>query len=409
MKLILRVFVFLLIYNRVFSQTLVPETINFSNINSLPMSESETYRATETELNLFSSCKSNILFHNYLEDNLKTTTLHKIDNLKTITTRQIPKANELYKRCVRGVVILYSIDATHMGSGSIISDKGEIITNWHVADGSEQMAVFFHDPKYSVPQDLDSYELAEVVAVDKARDLALLKLKNKPKTGFLKLGESYNCEVAQDVFAIGHPDGLLWSFSYGVISRLRNKYQWQYSTIDSMCANVIQTQTPSNPGCSGGPLFNDKGELIGINSFSIKGQGLNFAVRIDEITDFVNGAREGNYSFADIQPADEDKEIVWEPVDSDNNGVIDLYRADVDADGDYDILKVDSNEDEIIDCILLDTNDDLAIDVIIYDKDGNGTFEYFVFDDDYDGVYDTAGVDTDGDMVPDAMFAYTGE
>ena len=87
MKLILRVFVFLLIFSRVFSQTLVPEAIHFSSINSIPTFETGTYKATPTEINLFSSCKNNILFHNHLEQKLKTTTLHRQENVKTITTR----------------------------------------------------------------------------------------------------------------------------------------------------------------------------------------------------------------------------------------------------------------------------------------------------------------------------------
>ena len=65
-----------------------------------------------------------------------------------------------------------------------------------------------------------------------------------------------------DVFAIGHPEQLVWSFTDGSISRIRKNFKWEYGDHE-MKADVIQTQTPINFGNSGGPLFNVKGELIG--------------------------------------------------------------------------------------------------------------------------------------------------
>jgi len=397
------------------SQILDPHTFNLSDINSKPIVDSEIPKFGDLKVDLLSSIERYISIHNKLENQvINGTKLFKLEEFRTITTRQIPKAGELYKKNVSGIVVLLSVDATSMGTGSLINDNGEIITNWHVVEGSDQMAVFFYSPKYSEPKDLDSYEMANVIAIDPTRDLALLKLKSKPKTESLKLASASTCRVAQDVFAIGHPDGLLWSFTYGVISQLRNKYEWQYSSDYRLCANVIQTQTPSNPGCSGGPLFNDSGELIGLNSFSVEGQGLNFAIRVDEISDFIQRAKKGEFTVKDIQKKHKEQNTIggleiWKPIDKDNNGKIDAYKADLNKNGFYEIFIIDENEDNIKDYIIFDSNEDYKADGILYDKDNNGTFEYLIADTDFDGEFDTVGVDTDGDFKPDVTFAYTGD
>lgn len=335
------------------------------------------------------------------------------DKVQSITTRQIPGAKRLYKKCAPGVVLLVSLDAASLGSGAIINEKGEIITNWHVVTGQEQMLVWFHDPKITSLQELDpdNYAVAEVIATDPSRDLAMLKLTGtKHNLTHLEFGHDHQLSIAQDVFAIGHPEAYIWSFTYGVVSQLRNNYEWSYEGSPDFKANVIQTQTPTNPGNSGGPLFDEKGRLIGINSFGTpKSEGLNFAVRVGEVRKFVREVRQGKHEPQKISVSKvSSEEPVWDQVDSDNNGVIDVYRLDINGDGYYDLAQVDENEDEVVDYIVGDSNNDHKIDMMIYDNDGNGTFEYFLIDTNYDGEWDTEGIDTDGDWEPDAFFAYTG-
>jgi len=158
---------------------------------------------------------------------------YKGDLLKGITTRQIAGASNLYKKCAPSVVILFAVDASSLGSGTLISKNGEIITNWHVVKGQEKMLVWFYEKGLSDIKSLDpdNYAIAEVVATDRNRDLALLKLTDisKIKLNPVNFGRYYNLDIAQDVFAIGHPEALAWSFTYGVISQLRKNYKWQYS------------------------------------------------------------------------------------------------------------------------------------------------------------------------------------
>ena len=93
--------------------------------------------------------------------------------------------------------------------------------------------------------------------------------------------------IGKSSFAIGHPKGLLWSFTSGMIGQVRPDYIWKYKGSRHK-ANVIQTGAPINPGNSGGPLFNKKGELIGINTFTSEGENLNFAIAINDVINFIN-------------------------------------------------------------------------------------------------------------------------
>ncbi len=371
----------------------------------------EMKRLSQTDFGLLISTNF-ISDFNSANNNIKHTKklAYPISDLKGITTRQIPNASRLFKRCAPGVVLLISLDATSMGSGSIVSTKGEIITNWHVVEGVDKMLVWFYDPRITSLDQLDpeNYAVAEVVATDPTRDLAMLKLMGIRKDASpLELGNNYQLSVAQDVFAIGHPEAYIWTFTYGVISQLRNNHNWSYDEYTNFTANMIQTQTPTNPGNSGGPLFNDKGKLVGINSYGTEGQGLNFAIRIGEVQKFIQESREGKHKPQLLAEETIEQEPEWEPVDMNENGVIDSYRLSSKNDEIFDIAKVDENEDGEIDYFVFDTNRDGQIDTIVFDKDDNGTFEYFIIDDNYDGKYDTTGVDTDGDAIPDAFFAYS--
>ena len=146
----------------------------------------------------------------------------------------------------------------------------------------------------------DSAELKKELAfsalverIDQGSDLALLRIIAPPSAlPFLSLGGSSSLNVGQDVHAIGHPQGEVWTYTRGIISQVRSNYEWKTEEGSVHRANVIQTQTPINPGSSRGPLLDDAGTLIGINSFQTPGtQGLNYAVSISTIEDFL--ARQG--------------------------------------------------------------------------------------------------------------------
>lgn len=174
------------------------------------------------------------------------------------------------------------------GSGAIIDRRGHVLTNWHVVENHPRVVVVFK-PKDSTDLKKEMAFRATVVKVDQIADLALLKINN-PRKGFasLRLGDISNLQVGQDVHAIGHPEGEVWTYTKGIISQIRANYKWFTDDNIAHRATVIQTQTPINPGSSGGPLLDDKGRLIGINSFgSVKGEGLNYAVAVDVVKTFL--------------------------------------------------------------------------------------------------------------------------
>lgn len=349
--------------------------------------------------------------------NLETTTNNKLsalsffyDDQSEEPTRQIENASKLYLENSKSVVLLVAEDGSSMGAGCIVSEEGYIVTNYHVVQNQNKMLTFFYDKNITSLKDInpENFKVAEVVAVLPEKDLALIKLSSENKYKPLRFGSNSKIEVAQDVFAIGHPETYSWSFTYGVISQLRNNYEWNYDQKSLCRANVIQTQTPINPGNSGGPLFNEKGELIGINTFRTgEAEGLNFAVRIDEISNFIKESKSGKhkYNFVSRSPSKK-KEITWDLIDYDENGKDDGEAADINGDGKYDIVRVDENEDGHVDYIILDLNEDGKVDAYIFDKNKDDFFEYYIYDSDSDGYLDTVGIDYNKDGTPDEFFDY---
>ena len=155
------------------------------------------------------------------------------------------------------------------GSGFLISPDGLILTNHHVVDGADEIKVHLAD---------DREFKAKVIGSDAKTDVAVIKIDGKDFP-CVKLGNSKDVKVGEWVAAIGAPFGLENTVTSGIVSaKSRNLPSDQF-------VPFIQTDAAVNPGNSGGPLFNMKGEVIGINSqiFSTSGgfMGLSFAVPID--------------------------------------------------------------------------------------------------------------------------------
>jgi serine protease Do len=156
-----------------------------------------------------------------------------------------------------------------MGSGFIVSPDGMVLTNAHVVAGANEVTVKLTDKR--------EYR-AKVLGVDRATDVALLKIdaNNLPT---VQLGRSNDLKVGEWVAAIGSPYGFENTVTSGIVSA-----KWR-SLPDGAYVPFIQTDVAVNPGNSGGPLFNMKGEVIGINSqiYSRTGgyQGLSFAIPIE--------------------------------------------------------------------------------------------------------------------------------
>jgi serine protease Do len=170
-----------------------------------------------------------------------------------------------------------------LGSGFVISQDGYILTNNHVVDGANVVTVKLKD-KREFP--------AQVIGTDKQSDVAVLKIDagNLPT---VKIGDPAQSRVGEWVVAIGSPYGFDNTVTSGIISAKSRNMPGESFT------SFIQTDVPVNPGNSGGPLFNLKGEVIGINSmiYSRTGgfQGLSFAIPIDEAIKVKNDLVKSGY------------------------------------------------------------------------------------------------------------------
>ena len=188
-----------------------------------------------------------------------------------------------------------------LGTGVIVDPAGYVLTNWHVVAGYDGAIVFFK-PAIGTEPDKNSAYGVKLVAFDKQADLALLKIV-KPPSGLIAVQfEALSMiQVAEDIHIIGHPHGNLWSYSSGVISQIRDNYDWKYEDGSKHNARVLQMQTAINPGNSGGPVLDNDSKMLGLVAMSEEGQNLNYAVAIDVIKNFVNSSLASKSRGAETQ------------------------------------------------------------------------------------------------------------
>jgi len=162
------------------------------------------------------------------------------------------------------------------GTGFIINENGYIITNAHViADDKGYLAENIRAITYK-----EGTKPVQFIGYNGDLDLALLKVSGRYSV--LELGDSDDVQVGERVIAIGNPLGLGFSVTQGIVSGV-------HRTGPNNLAAYIQTDTALNPGNSGGPLINKKGEVIGINNFKVgSAEGLGFALESNYIKEAVN-------------------------------------------------------------------------------------------------------------------------
>ena len=236
--------------------------------------------------------------------NASVPTYSTIDKTETKNNSSIPEADysEIGSAVaakvlpsIVGIEVTYNVNSfwgsttgTAGGSGIIISEDGYIITNNHVIS-AESSSSFYEitkatDLKVKLYNDDTEYK-ATVVGTDEYTDLAVIKIDATGLTP-ATLGNSDDVKVGEYVMALGNPIGMDFTVTAGIVSAVNREVQ----ATDSATYVAIQTDAAINSGNSGGALVNSKGEVIGINSLKIAGngiEGIGFAIPINSTTDVV--------------------------------------------------------------------------------------------------------------------------
>jgi serine protease Do len=176
-----------------------------------------------------------------------------------------------------------------LGSGFIINEEGFLMTNFHVIEGETQISVeVYHQTAGELER--KSYKQIRIVAINKFGDMALLKIEDKdaPKFKSVVLGSADALAVGEGVFAVGSPLGLERTVTEGILSTKTRQMAGEL---------YLQTTTQINPGNSGGPLFNLRGEVVGITNMKITfGEGLGFAIPVESVKYFLDHREAFAYS-----------------------------------------------------------------------------------------------------------------
>ncbi len=167
-----------------------------------------------------------------------------------------------------------------LGSGFILNEEGYLITNFHVIENETQISIEVYHQKNGA-LDRRTYKQVRIIALNKFADLALLEIEDEgaPRFKHVNLGNAETLTVGDRVFAIGSPLGLERTVTEGILSTKTREIE---GTL------YMQTSAQINPGNSGGPLFNLRGEVIGVTNMKITfGEGLGFAIPIENVVYFL--------------------------------------------------------------------------------------------------------------------------
>jgi len=217
----------------------------------------------------------------------------------TVSYMDMGSVSQIYARNVHSVVLIectitssmYGQTATgySTGSGFILTEDGYVVTNYHVIEGATSVSVGLYD---------GTSHPAAVVGYDSTNDIALLKVEASGLDA-VEIGSSDALIVGDQVVAIGNPLGELTStLTVGYVSAKERNV-----STDGTIINMIQTDAAINSGNSGGPLFNMKGQVVGITTAKYSGasssgatiEGIGFAIPIDDVMDGVEQLQEYGY------------------------------------------------------------------------------------------------------------------
>jgi len=304
---------------------------------------------------------------------------------------------QIYRRASPAVVLIVTDQG--IGSGSLITADGQILTNHHVIDGAKQIGVIFKPALEGAALGKADLRKAEVLKIDQVADLALLKVDSVPAgVAPLKLGDGASVQVGADVHAIGHPTGEAWTYTRGVVSQIRRAYEWNPDGKAEHEATVIQTQTPLNPGNSGGPLLDAQGAIVGVNSFVGEGEGLNYAVSVEDVKTFL--ARSRDRVAAPVPAESCEWTVMKAEAWTDPKGMAEYADTDCDGKVDATIFTPSRRRDPKVILTSERPESKGEVDAMYFDANRDGHLDWAVFDTDADGKFDLRSDYRNGEDEP---------
>jgi len=322
---------------------------------------------------------------------------------RSANAKESESAGTIFKNHSKSVFFLLNPEGDGaVGTAFLVDKAGLVLSNWHVTEGATKIFVWTLPAGGALGMNIllekiDPY-FGQVVAENKKQDLALIKVNGLPSNiKPVQLGSNQEVEIGDNVYAIGHPKSLPWSFSFGMVSQIRPNHKWTYVDKSEHEATVIQMQTPISTGNSGGPLFTSEGKVIGVNTLMHEGgQNLNFAVAVDHVKKFIKD--NPNIKKINSVGAAIKKEYPNAiPQDYNNNGVLDTWYVDKDKNGKIDTAFIDDDEDGFIEGTLIDENENGVWEITILDTDKDGKSNEAYIDEDEDKKSDVRAYDYDQD------------
>lgn len=263
--------------------------------------------------------------------------------------RPVKATRELVKELGPAIVVVKTPNG--LGTGWFVNRDGYLITNNHVIAGERSITVtMFHKNAQRFGKKV--YKKVRIIALNDDMDLALLKIEEPIEIEYpqLYLGESSVLQVGDKAFAVGNPLGLERSTSEGIVSKVAR----------SMSGRLyVQTTAPIAPGNSGGPLFNERGEVIGVvNMGFIMLDGLGFAIPSRYVKEFLDNVEAFAYDednpnsgvqYMETPVATRDRSVQFTQSDllKIGHGLSSLTLGDLDGDGVEEIVFANNNKAEI--------------------------------------------------------------
>ncbi len=242
-----------------------------------------------------------------------------VENIAGERGRENPSNDEIRKIAALVAPSVVTITtAEGLGSGFLVDAAGTVATNFHVIDRATSATVVFSDGRTA--------RVSGFVAVSPGKDLAILRLE--PTGGTHKALPLASQQPAQGdkVFLLGSPNGLDASLADGIVSAVRRGLP-EYDAD----ATWIQTTAAMSHDISGGPLFNIKGEVVGVNTFGLKdGNNLNFAISASHVRELLNNAQNRERPLAELPPSRRAKQLA-DAEEAKQRALAEASRKDADA------------------------------------------------------------------------------